>query len=66
VNRKDLQEVALWTVLKLLVLPAGLWGIARLLASDYALPVLVLSGVSSGVTAPFFAAHLGAKTQTGF
>ena len=60
-DRKDLQEVVLWTVLKLLVLPVGLWGIARLLAPDYALPVLVLSGVSTGVTAPFFATHLGAN-----
>ena len=60
-DRRDLQEVALWTVLKLIVLPVGLWGIARLLAPDYAVPVLVLSGVSTGVTAPFFASHLGAN-----
>ncbi len=51
---KDLQKVALWTVLKLLVLPVGMWGIARLLVPEYALPVLVISGVSTGVTAPFF------------
>ena len=60
-DRKDLQEAALWVVIKLFALPVGLWGIARLLVPEYALPVLVLSGVSTGVTAPFFATHLGAN-----
>ncbi|MBU0513575.1 MAG: hypothetical protein KJ621_02270 [Proteobacteria bacterium] len=51
----DLAELGVLTLLKLAVLPAGLWALARVLWPDQALSVLLLSGVSTGVTAPFFA-----------
>ena len=52
--------LAAWTGMKLVALPLIAWGLAMLLAPRYALPVLLLSGVSTGVTAPFFAQMLGA------
>lgn len=55
-----LAEVALWTVVKLLLAPVLLWALAAWLAPDWALPVLVLSAMSAGVSGPFFAAMLGA------
>lgn len=58
----DLKAVALWTMVKLLALPMGLFFVAKWLAPDYAVAVLLLSGVSTGVTAPFFSSILGADT----
>lgn len=48
-------QVALWTLLKLVVLPLVLWALSAWLAPRWALAVLLLAGVSAGVTAPFFA-----------
>ena len=56
----DLAEVAFWVMVKLALLPAVMWAITWLLLPDYALPVLLLCGVATGVTAPFFAGVLGA------
>ncbi len=55
-----LAEVAIWSLVKLLVLPACLWGLAKWLWPEWALAVLVLSAVSTGVTCPFYASLLGA------
>ena len=44
---------------KLFVLPVLLWAVATVLVPGVALPVLLLSGVSTGVTAPFIATLLG-------
>lgn len=52
--------LAAWTGMKLVALPLIAWGVTMLVAPRYALPVLLLSGVSTGVTAPFFAQILGA------
>ncbi len=46
--------------LKLIALPAVLYGAARVLIPDYAIPVLLLSGISTGVVAPFIAILLSA------
>lgn len=56
----QLGQVALWTALKLLGAPLLFWALAAWLAPAWALPVLVLSGMSGGVSAPFFGALLGA------
>jgi BASS family bile acid:Na+ symporter len=48
---------------KLALLPAAAWALASWLAPDYALAALLLSGVSTGVTAPFFAGMLGADVN---
>lgn len=55
----DILEVAVISAVKLVALPVLLWAIAARLAPDLALPVLLLSGVSTGVTAPFIATLLG-------
>jgi BASS family bile acid:Na+ symporter len=55
----DLAELAWWSLVKLAILPVGLWGLCAWLAPGWALPVLLLSGVSAGVTAPFFSQLLG-------
>ncbi|MBI5524167.1 MAG: hypothetical protein HY910_16200 [Desulfarculus sp.] len=55
-----LAEVALWTLVKLVVAPVALWGLAAWWLPEWALPVLVLSAMSAGVSGPFFAAMLGA------
>jgi len=55
----DLAELAWWSLIKLILLPVGLWALVAWLAPGWALPVLLLSGVSAGVTAPFFSQLLG-------
>ena len=59
----SLFEVAVWSAWKLLLMPTILWGICRLVLPDYSLAVLLLAGVSAGVTAPFFAGLLGANVE---
>ena len=56
----NLMQVAGWGVVKLILLPLVAWALALWLAPSQALAVLVLAGVSTGVTAPFFAGMLGA------
>ncbi|MCB2226754.1 MAG: hypothetical protein KQH53_08765 [Desulfarculaceae bacterium] len=55
----DLGELALWSLLKLVLMPVILWALAAWLAPGWALPVLLLAGISAGVTAPFFCQMLG-------
>ncbi len=49
-------------LLKLVVLPAGLYFFAQAIWPEYALPVLLLSGISTGVVAPFISGLLNAST----
>ncbi len=58
-----LLEVAAWSAWKLLVLPVILWALCRVMMPELSLAVLLLAGVSSGVTAPFFAGYLGARSE---
>ncbi|BEQ14088.1 bile acid:sodium symporter family protein [Desulfoferula mesophila] len=62
-NRADLGEMLWWSSIKLFVLPVGLWYLFRWLAPGWALPVLLLSAVSVGVTAPFFTQMLGGNAH---
>jgi BASS family bile acid:Na+ symporter len=62
VRPADLVEVGLWTLVKLGLMPVAFWALARWLLPSYALPVLLLSGVSTGVVAPFLSNLLGANT----
>lgn len=59
-DRRGLAELAFWSVVKLLALPVAAWALTAWLAPQWALAVLLLSAVSTGVTAPFFAGLLGA------
>jgi BASS family bile acid:Na+ symporter len=54
-------EAAFWIVVKLVLLPVCLWALAMWLQPAFALPVLLLAGTSTGVTAPFFGGLLGAQ-----
>jgi BASS family bile acid:Na+ symporter len=49
---------------KLIILPTALYWIAFLVDSDYAVPVLLLSGISTGVVAPFVANLLSADVAS--
>ncbi|ADK83531.1 Bile acid:sodium symporter [Desulfarculus baarsii DSM 2075] len=60
VDRASLGGLATWTTLKLILLPLAAWAVTAILAPRWALAALVLSGVSAGVTSPFFAGLLGA------
>jgi predicted Na+-dependent transporter len=55
----DALEVGVISAVKLFILPVLLWAICTCLAPKLALSVLLLSGVSTGVTAPFIATLLG-------
>ncbi len=48
------------TAIKLVVLPALLYWLASRLLPDYAIPILLLSGISTGVVGPFIANILSA------
>jgi BASS family bile acid:Na+ symporter len=54
-SASSLASLGLLASVKLVVLPAVLYGAALVLLSDYALPVLLISGISTGVVAPFVA-----------
>ena len=62
-GRDDILEVAIWSAIKLMVLPILLWVLARLTVSEWALPLLLLGGASAGVLAPFFASLLGSDVH---
>jgi BASS family bile acid:Na+ symporter len=53
VSRGALLRLVAMAGLKLMVLPATLYGVTLLIMPDYAIPVLLLSGISTGVVAPF-------------
>jgi BASS family bile acid:Na+ symporter len=56
-------EVVVWSAWKLIILPVILWGLCRVVMPELSLAVLLLAGVSAGVTAPFFAGLLGASVE---
>jgi BASS family bile acid:Na+ symporter len=58
----ELGKTAIWVVIKLVAMPLAVWLLCRWLAPSLALPALLLTGVSTGVTAPFFSNLLGADT----
>lgn len=47
---------------KLCLIPAGLFFLARAVWPEYAVPILLLSGISTGVVAPFISGLLHAST----
>jgi BASS family bile acid:Na+ symporter len=51
-----------WLVLKLVVLPVGLFYLTRAVYPEYALSALLLGGISTGVVSPFFSTLLNANT----
>lgn len=51
-----------WLILKLVVLPVGFFYLTGAVYPEYALSALLLGGISSGVTSPFFSTLLRANT----
>lgn len=60
--RKAASILFVLCLLKLLVLPVALFLLTRAVLPEYALPVLLLSGISTGVVAPFISSLLNAST----
>ena len=60
--RKVVSILFVLCLLKLLVLPVALFFLTRAVWPEYALPVLLLSGISTGVVAPFISSLLNAST----
>lgn len=58
----ELGEVLTWSLVKLVLLPPLSWAAGKLFLPDYALPLMLLGGVSTGVVAPFLAALLQANS----
>jgi len=54
-------RLAMIVAVKLVALPVVLYGLALVTIPDYAIPVLLLSGISTGVVAPFMATLLAAE-----
>lgn len=61
VSSSSVSRLALLTVVKLALLPAVLYGVTASVLPDYAIPVLLLSGISSGVVGPFIGSLMGAN-----
>jgi bile acid:Na+ symporter, BASS family len=63
---RDVKKMALILFLlcfiKLIILPVGLFFLTQMIWPRYALPVLLLSGISTGVVAPFISNLLNAST----
>ena len=55
-------RTVLWlTVLKMLILPVFVYLIFRMVYPSYALPALLITGISTGVVAPFISSLVGAN-----
>ncbi len=52
---RSLAQLTVLTVVKLIVLPVVLYFVTLQISPDFAIPVLLLSGISTGVVAPFVA-----------
>jgi BASS family bile acid:Na+ symporter len=55
------RQIAFLSIIKLLVLPIGLYAATALIYPPLALPVLLLSGISTGLGAPFVANFVGSE-----
>ena len=60
--KKTASTLFILCLFKLILVPAGLYFLCLATWPKYAVPVLLLSGVSTGVVAPFIATLLGAST----
>jgi len=60
--RKRAFVLSILCLFKLCVIPVGLFFLTRAVWPEYAIPVLLLSGISTGVVAPFISGLLEAST----
>jgi BASS family bile acid:Na+ symporter len=59
-STSSLLKLGMMTAVKLIVLPSALYYLSLRVLPDYAIPILLLSGISTGVVAPFMAAVVNA------
>jgi BASS family bile acid:Na+ symporter len=55
------RQLVVLSAVKLAALPLGMYGLAHLLYQPFALPVLLLSGISTGLGAPFLVNLIGGR-----
>ncbi len=55
ISSSTLYRLTILATTKLIILPVSLFWLTSLVSRDYAVPVLLLSGISTGVVAPFMA-----------
>jgi bile acid:Na+ symporter, BASS family len=60
-SRKAMRQLVVLGLLKLVGLPTALFFLFQAALPDYAIPVLLLSGISTGVVAPFIATLVAAN-----
>ncbi len=60
--KKKASILLILCLFKLCIIPVGLFFLAQVLWPEYAIPVLLLSGISTGVLAPFISGLLEAST----
>jgi len=63
-SRQSLQQLGILVIIKLFILPLSLFWVTSLFSRDYAVPVMLLSGISTGVVAPFMAGLVAADVST--
>ncbi len=55
------KQLAMLSAVKLVVLPLAMYGLAHLIYEPFSLPVLLLSGISTGLGAPFVVNLIGGR-----
>ncbi|MDQ5875295.1 MAG: arsenic resistance protein [Thermoproteota archaeon] len=58
---KKPKQLAVLSIIKLVALPAGMYALAYVVYEPFALPILLLSGISTGLGAPFVVNLIGGK-----
>src|SRR5688500_18882590 len=58
---KKLRQLAVLSIIKLVASPAGMYALAYVVYEPFALPILLLSGISTGLVAPFVVILIGGQ-----
>ena len=58
---KKPKQIAVLSIIKIVALPAGMYPLAYVIYEPFALPVLLLSGISTGLGAPFVVNLIGGQ-----
>jgi BASS family bile acid:Na+ symporter len=60
---KKPRQLAVLSIIKLVALPAGMYALAYVVYEPFALPILLLSGISTGLGAPFVVNLIGGQLR---